>query len=100
MKDHWHRLVYFEFNVVFYFVRLKLTNEQRILKATMDNVSVDLEQDLKNRLMNDSSLQKSIEERDKLPVSKMKSQIMNAVTENRVIIIRGNTGCGKTTQVI
>jgi len=86
--------------VVFYFVRLKLTNEQRILKATMDNVSVDLEQDLKNRLMNDSSLQKSIEERDKLPVSKMKSQIMNAVTENRVIIIRGNTGCGKTTQVI
>ena len=86
--------------MVFYFVRLKLTNEQRILKATMDNVSVDLEQDLKNRLMNDSSLQKSIEERDKLPVSKMKSQIMNAVTENRVIIIRGNTGCGKTTQVI
>lgn len=49
--------------------------------------------------MNDQNLQKSIKDRDSLPVARMKSSIMNAVTENSVIIIRGNTGCGKTTQV-
>lgn len=65
----------------------------------MEDVSRDLEQDLRNRLMNDQNLQKSIEDRDSLPVARMKSSIMNAVTENSVIIIRGNTGCGKTTQV-
>ena len=65
----------------------------------MDDVSLDLERDLKDRLMNDSGLQQSIKGREKLPVHNKKAEIMNAVTENRVIIIRGNTGCGKTTQV-
>ena len=58
-----------------------------------------METDLRNRLMNDQSLQNSMKERDALPVSRMKTEIMNAVTEHSVIIIRGDTGCGKTTQV-
>ncbi len=49
--------------------------------------------------MNDKSLQASLKERELLPVAKMKAEIMNAVTDNNVVIIRGNTGCGKTTQV-
>ncbi|XP_065223223.1 dosage compensation regulator isoform X2 [Planococcus citri] len=74
-------------------------DEGPLASATIDDVSKDLESDLRNRLMNDQSLQNSTKERDDLPVSKMKTEIMNAVTENSVIIIRGDTGCGKTTQV-
>lgn len=62
-------------------------------------MSRDLEQDLRNRLQNDESLQQSMKDRDLLPVARMKSVIMSEVTDNSVIIIRGNTGCGKTTQV-
>lgn len=39
-------------------------------------------------------------EREKLPVFLLKSEIMDAINDNSVIIIRGSTGCGKTTQVI
>lgn len=54
---------------------------------------------MRERLQTDIHLQNSIKERDTLPVAKMKSQLMEAITENNVVIIRGNTGCGKTTQV-
>jgi uridine kinase len=29
----------------------------------------------------------------------MKDEIMKTIHDNRVVLIRGNTGCGKTTQV-
>ncbi len=38
-------------------------------------------------------------ERSKLPVKNFKEQIMSAIQNNPVVIIRGATGCGKTTQV-
>ena len=34
-----------------------------------------------------------------LPIYKVKDQIINTINNNRVTIITGNTGCGKTTQV-
>lgn len=40
-----------------------------------------------------------ISERDTLPVKKFEDEILNAVHHNPVVIIRGATGCGKTTQV-
>lgn len=49
--------------------------------------------------MSDQAIHNSMKERETLPVAQMKAEIMNAITENSVIIIRGNTGCGKTTQV-
>lgn len=54
---------------------------------------------MRERLQSDTFLQNSVKERDALPIARMKSQLMEAITENNVIIIRGNTGCGKTTQV-
>ncbi|XKL60293.1 hypothetical protein PGB90_001309 [Kerria lacca] len=74
-------------------------DEGPLSTASVDDVSRDLEIDLKNRLQKDINLQNSLREREQLPVAKMKSEIMNAIAENSVIIIRGNTGCGKTTQV-
>ena len=40
-----------------------------------------------------------VHEREQLPVKKFEEEIMNAVHRNPVVIIRGATGCGKTTQV-
>jgi len=37
--------------------------------------------------------------RETLPIASMRSKIMQMVNDNPVIIIRGNTGCGKTTQL-
>lgn len=40
-----------------------------------------------------------LEKRKALPVYNHKEDILNIVRENQVVIIRGATGCGKTTQV-
>lgn len=65
----------------------------------MDQISSDLAEGFRNKMQNDEQLQQMNVERNKLPVAAMKGKIMEAINENSVIIIRGNTGCGKTTQV-
>ncbi|KAG2461822.1 DHX9 helicase, partial [Polypterus senegalus] len=40
-----------------------------------------------------------IQERDQLPVKKFEQEILEAIRNSPVLIIRGATGCGKTTQV-
>ncbi len=42
---------------------------------------------------------KNLKERSALPVSAFRKQILDAVQKNPVVIIRGATGCGKTTQI-
>lgn len=66
---------------------------------SLDKLSTDLMEERRERLQADNQLQASIKDREKLPVFSMRSQIMQAINDNPVIIIRGNTGCGKTTQV-
>ena len=39
------------------------------------------------------------EARSKLPIIGMEQEIMEAVMHNNVIVLSGETGCGKTTQV-
>lgn len=39
------------------------------------------------------------QEREELPVKNFESEILDAVHHNSVVVIRGATGCGKTTQV-
>lgn len=39
------------------------------------------------------------QEREALPVKNFESEILDAVRHNSVVVIRGATGCGKTTQV-
>jgi HrpA-like RNA helicase len=38
--------------------------------------------------------------RENLPVFQYKQQIVDAVEHNHVVLIKGATGCGKSTQVI
>ena len=39
-------------------------------------------------------------DQESLPISNFKEQIVNALGCNQVVIIAGDTGCGKSTQVI
>ncbi|KAM1088829.1 hypothetical protein ACFX19_016892 [Malus domestica] len=39
------------------------------------------------------------EQRQSLPIYKLKEKLIQAVIENQVLIVIGETGCGKTTQV-
>ncbi|KAG9343499.1 hypothetical protein JZ751_013665, partial [Albula glossodonta] len=67
--------------------------------CTPEQISSDLQHELLYQLKNDSNLQKITEEREQLPVKKFQGEIMSAIESNSVVIIRGATGCGKTTQV-
>ncbi|XP_075038353.1 ATP-dependent RNA helicase A isoform X2 [Mixophyes fleayi] len=67
--------------------------------ATQDQISADLKNELVYQLENDKSLQQILSERDSLPVKKFEDEILETVHNNSVVIIRGATGCGKTTQV-
>ncbi|PIO31529.1 hypothetical protein AB205_0077370, partial [Aquarana catesbeiana] len=67
--------------------------------ATQEQISADLKSELLYQLEQNKELQQMISERDSLPVKKFQNDIMDAVRHNPVVIIRGATGCGKTTQV-
>lgn len=40
-----------------------------------------------------------LETRKELPVYQFRDEILDAIQNNNTVIIRGATGCGKTTQV-
>ncbi|XP_068238169.1 ATP-dependent RNA helicase A protein [Palaemon carinicauda] len=65
----------------------------------LEEHSVELQRLHQRRLQEDSSLQAIIDKRYSLPVYNRKQEILEAIYDNPVTIIRGNTGCGKTTQV-
>ena len=67
--------------------------------ATLDQISKELYNEWSNRQKSDSALQRSNAARASLPIYAMKADIMNTIHQNQVVLIRGNTGCGKTTQV-
>ncbi|XP_059476225.1 ATP-dependent DNA/RNA helicase DHX36 [Neocloeon triangulifer] len=91
------------------FKRRFLKNLDGNLKGNGDDLVFDpMEQDIEL----DQTLQKELEkkqldfryikmkqDRAKLPAADKCDEILNAVQENQVIVISGETGCGKTTQV-
>merc|ERR1719211_790295 len=74
-------------------------DEGPLASANMDQISEDLNTNWSDRQKGDNDLQNSNKSREQLPISRMKDDIMAAIHENPVTLIRGNTGCGKTTQV-
>lgn len=65
----------------------------------LDQISADLQRSHQERLQTDRDLQNMTQQRAQLPVNAKKQEIMEAIYDNPIVIIRGNTGCGKTTQV-
>ncbi|XP_032590343.1 dosage compensation regulator isoform X2 [Drosophila grimshawi] len=74
-------------------------DEGTLATASLDELSDDYEHQLRDRRESDAEYRQFLEFRDKLPIAAMRSEIMNAINESQVVIIRGNTGCGKTTQI-
>ncbi|XP_018334695.1 dosage compensation regulator [Agrilus planipennis] len=74
-------------------------DEGPLASLSLEQLSEQLAQESRARWQNSEELQKSVREREQLPVFAMRAQIMEAINEHPVIIVRGNTGCGKTTQV-
>jgi ATP-dependent RNA helicase DHX36 len=54
---------------------------------------------LQKRLKENASLRQIASTREKLPIAGFKGLITDAVERNQVVLIAGETGCGKTTQV-
>jgi ATP-dependent RNA helicase A len=75
-------------------------DEGPLANANLDQVSEDMLEESKQSMNHNEHLQKSVQERQELPVFTMKRQIMEAINDNPVIIIKGNTGCGKYQWVI
>lgn len=46
-----------------------------------------------------NKLKKVKADQENLPIFQYKSEIVDTVRENQVVIIAGDTGCGKSTQV-
>uniref|UniRef100_H3BE94 RNA helicase n=1 Tax=Latimeria chalumnae TaxID=7897 RepID=H3BE94_LATCH len=68
-------------------------------QATPEQISSELKSELSYQLQQDQSLHQILQEREQLPVKNFEQEILRAIHHNPVIIIRGATGCGKTTQV-
>jgi ATP-dependent RNA helicase A len=62
-------------------------------------VSEDLQNTFREKAQTDNDYQSRVKDRETLPTSALRRTIMDAINDNPVVIIRGNTGCGKTTQV-
>ncbi|NWU99713.1 DHX9 helicase, partial [Upupa epops] len=74
-------------------------DEGPLANLTPEQISMDLKNDFMYRLEQDEELQRIQQERDTLPVKSFENEILDTVRHNSVVVIRGATGCGKTTQV-
>ncbi|NXW47907.1 DHX9 helicase, partial [Nyctiprogne leucopyga] len=74
-------------------------DEGPLANLTPEQISMDLKSELMYRLEQDEELQRIQQEREALPVKNFESEILDAIRHNSVVVIRGATGCGKTTQV-
>lgn len=61
--------------------------------------SQDYLNEYRGKHQNNDAYKRMLEQRSQLPVSQYKSALIEAVKNNRVIVVKGATGCGKTTQV-
>jgi ATP-dependent RNA helicase A len=63
----------------------------------MESISEDLRH--AEQYKTETELKFRLQERQNLPVFNYRQQILEQIKQSNVILIRGATGCGKTTQV-
>lgn len=71
----------------------------RTLMQKDDKLDVKLQMDLENKIENNNTYQCMMTVRKKLPAYKKEQEILELLEQNQVLVISGETGCGKTTQV-
>ena len=65
---------------------------------SMEDINVYL-QDQFQAMIKSPKFQQTLATRMKLPIYCIKEQVINLIRDHSVLIIKGSTGCGKTTQV-
>lgn len=66
--------------------------------CSLSQISEDLQNDYQYKITTDE-WKRIYEERKSLPVFVAERQVCDTIAANRVTLIRGQTGCGKTTQI-
>ncbi|CAL8079092.1 unnamed protein product [Calicophoron daubneyi] len=66
---------------------------------SLAQISARLSEERFRRMDSDPQLRSLLEERAQLPVHPYQASILETIRNNRVTLIRGETGCGKTTQI-
>ncbi|XP_070176145.1 ATP-dependent RNA helicase A-like isoform X2 [Littorina saxatilis] len=74
-------------------------DEGPLATVTLEEVSRDLYNAQTRQEQEDQHLQKMMGERSKLPAAESREYILECIRKSPVVLIRGETGCGKTTQV-
>ncbi|KAL2634461.1 hypothetical protein R1flu_005940 [Riccia fluitans] len=74
------------------------TTGRNALSFTPTEISRQVSE-MASRLKNSPALQQIAKNRSKLPIASFQDGITSAVENNQVVLIAGETGCGKTTQV-
>ncbi|XP_022086589.1 putative ATP-dependent RNA helicase DHX30 [Acanthaster planci] len=64
-----------------------------------NNYLVERQELLEDKAQQDSEERSVREEALKLPIADMREEILGLVRDNQVVVLSGETGCGKTTQV-
>ncbi|KAJ4831890.1 hypothetical protein Tsubulata_022306 [Turnera subulata] len=66
--------------------------------SSKEKLSIELKQ-RQEKTMASNSMREMQSFREKLPAFKVKAEFLNAVAANQILVISGETGCGKTTQL-
>lgn len=64
-----------------------------------DKLDLKLLQELENKIENNYTYKRMLTVRKKLPAYSKEQEILDILDQNQVLVISGETGCGKTTQV-
>lgn len=70
-------------------------DEGYLATATLDQLSDDLLANARDKKLNDRELETRVKARETLPIHAKRREIMETINEHSVVLIRGNTGCGK-----
>ncbi|XP_015900441.3 DExH-box ATP-dependent RNA helicase DExH1 isoform X2 [Ziziphus jujuba] len=68
------------------------------IDSTKEKLNIELKEK-QEKMKTSDSLKAMRLFREKLPANKMKLEFLRAVAENQVVVVSGETGCGKTTQL-
>ncbi|KAI5679650.1 hypothetical protein M9H77_00877 [Catharanthus roseus] len=72
----------------------------KVLESDAAKEKLNLELKRRQEKMKESdSVKAMLSFREKLPAYKVKTEFLNAVAANQVLVVSGETGCGKTTQL-
>jgi ATP-dependent RNA helicase A len=75
------------------------TYHANFVKSSLDHISEDFRVAFEEKRKTNARYRRMKTCRESLPVFKSRDELMEVINTNPVVLVRGSTGCGKTTQV-